>query len=210
MAFSEGNRHRIDCRPQNWSCPVQTGQFESGKNYEFLWKLPLQGCVPFSGQTFFFDGEVEAGATVERHRERVIIDIKIRAKGEAACSRCLEKVELAFDNEFRYFYVSSFDESEKEAAESDEHAVLTSKNTTSIDIADQVWETLVMALPEKVLCREDCKGICPVCGSNRNYENCSCGESGRDPRLDVLADILSEKKPEDDRKGGTENGGTQK
>ncbi|KUL03338.1 MAG: Uncharacterized protein XE12_0521 [Synergistales bacterium 54_9] len=165
MGFSEGNRQRIDSRPQNWNCPVQTGQFESGKNYEFLWILPLQGYVPFGGQTF---------------------------------------------NEFRYFYVSSFDESEKEAAESDEHTVLTSKNTTSIDIADQVWETLVMALPEKVLCREDCKGICPVCGSNRNYENCSCGESGRDPRLDVLADILSEKKPEDDRKGGTEHGGTQK
>jgi len=199
----------LDSRPKKWDCSVQYRQFERARSYEFFWELPLYGTVVYGGQPFRFDGNVEAYVTMQRQGERVIADIRIRAQAEAPCSRCLEKTDLALEHEFRYFYVSSSEEEEK-AADLDEHAVLLEKEASTLDICDQIWETLVMAFPEKVLCQPDCKGLCPVCGCNRNREVCSCDPMERDPRFAVLAEALAEEKKRKGKKGGTKHGGTQK
>lgn len=57
---------------------------------------------------------------------------------------------------------------------------------------DRVVETeTTLALPMKPLCRDDCRGLCPVCGGNRNVVQCSCAERAPDPRLAVLRDLAS-------------------
>jgi uncharacterized protein len=208
MASARKGLSYLDTRPRGWDCTVQAGQFERGRAYEFFWELPLHGIIVYDGQEFLFDGELEAKVTMQRQGERVIADIGIRAQAEAPCSRCLEKTELALNHEFRYFYISS-DEDEEEAADRDEHTVFVGEESTSLDISDQIWETLVMSFPEKVLCRADCKGICPVCGSNKNHEECSCEKSAIDPRLAVLADALEDEKRQNNGKGGTKHGSTQ-
>ncbi|MDR1490915.1 MAG: DUF177 domain-containing protein [Desulfovibrio sp.] len=58
-----------------------------------------------------------------------------------------------------------------------------------INPAALAWEEFVLALPAKPLCRNDCRGLCPVCGKNNNRESCSCANEGADPRLDVLRGI---------------------
>ena len=55
-----------------------------------------------------------------------------------------------------------------------------------VNLAPLVRETLLLALPTKPLCREDCRGLCPRCGANRNGAECGCREEWRDPRLEVL------------------------
>jgi uncharacterized protein len=55
-----------------------------------------------------------------------------------------------------------------------------------INPAALAWEEFSLALPVKPLCRENCLGLCPVCGKNRNLESCSCDTDGADPRLSVL------------------------
>jgi uncharacterized protein len=55
-----------------------------------------------------------------------------------------------------------------------------------IDLRQLVREQCYLALPMKPLCREDCKGLCPVCGINRNREACSCDTAWVDPRFDAL------------------------
>jgi uncharacterized protein len=55
-----------------------------------------------------------------------------------------------------------------------------------IDLTEVVREQLYLALPMKPLCREDCKGLCPVCGVNRNRETCTCQEVWVDPRMAAL------------------------
>ena len=56
----------------------------------------------------------------------------------------------------------------------------------TLDLAPQVWESVLLLLPSKVLCREDCAGLCPRCGADLNEGPCSCeGEEG-DPRFEVL------------------------
>ncbi|MGC9371750.1 MAG: DUF177 domain-containing protein [Thermovirgaceae bacterium] len=209
MSPERKNLPRLDSRPKKWDCSVQYGQFERGRAYRFFWELPLYGTVVYGGQTFRFNGSLEAHANMQRQGERVIADIRVRAQSEAPCSRCLEKTDLALEHEFRYFYNSSSDEEEK-AADLDEHTVLIEKEAGTLDISHQVWETLVMAFPEKVLCRPDCKGLCPVCGCNRNRKVCSCEPTEGDPRFAVLAEALAEEKERKGKKGGTKHGGTQK
>lgn len=61
-----------------------------------------------------------------------------------------------------------------------------------LDLDELVYTEVVVSFPMKHLCREDCKGICPSCGKNLNDGKCGCETKQTDPRLQALADLLSE------------------
>ena len=58
-----------------------------------------------------------------------------------------------------------------------------------LDLDSLVREDMILALPAKILCRDDCKGLCQYCGKNLNLGSCSC-KKPIDPRLQALADLL--------------------
>jgi uncharacterized protein len=58
-------------------------------------------------------------------------------------------------------------------------------------LEDALREQVLLALPLKVICREDCRGLCPHCGTNLNIGQCSCAEPAEDPRWAALKDIRS-------------------
>ena len=59
----------------------------------------------------------------------------------------------------------------------------------SLQLEDVLREQVLLAVPLKVVCRDDCKGLCPSCGVNRNAESCSCAPPLGDPRWSALKDI---------------------
>ena len=59
-----------------------------------------------------------------------------------------------------------------------------------IDLGEVMREQFFLALPMKPLCRPDCKGLCPICGANRNRQQCECREEWVDPRLAGLKNLL--------------------
>lgn len=61
-----------------------------------------------------------------------------------------------------------------------------------LDVEELVRSALILELPSRFLCREDCKGLCPKCGCDLNENTCSCDMNERDPRWDVLKDFFSE------------------
>lgn len=61
-----------------------------------------------------------------------------------------------------------------------------------LDLDELVYTEVIISLPMKHLCREDCKGICPSCGKNLNDTECNCETKQIDPRLQALADLLKE------------------
>lgn len=61
-----------------------------------------------------------------------------------------------------------------------------------LDLTETLRQSVVAAQPMKPLCREDCSGLCPECGANRNDEICTCGDGVRDPRWGALASLLRE------------------
>lgn len=100
----------------------------------------------------------------------------------AACGRCAEAFELPVDESFE-----EFEELPAEGQESAEDArVAEEGGTLRLDLGAVLWERLVLALPARPLCDESCKGLCPKCGGNRNFQECACGDDDGDARLAAL------------------------
>ncbi len=113
------------------------------------------------------------------------------------CGRCLEGFDVATDLPIDLMYLPHSENSgEGESELSDEDLSTAFYREEQIDLAQMVREQFQLSLPMKPLCRDDCDGLCPACGINRNRERCSCDTSWRDPRLAALETLLS-----DGRKG---------
>jgi DUF177 domain-containing protein len=64
-------------------------------------------------------------------------------------------------------------------------------DTDEIDLGTVIETETTLALPMKPLCRDECQGLCPVCGGNRNLVQCSCQQRAPDPRLAALKDLAA-------------------
>lgn len=97
-----------------------------------------------------------------------------------ACDRCLVDGEYPFLVEVTWRFVAAEplsgegEEVVLAAEELDDPAMDYTYHGTEIDLGPVLWEEAEMALPAKFICREDCRGLCPVCGGNLNDESCAC------------------------------------
>jgi uncharacterized protein len=73
------------------------------------------------------------------------------------------------------------------------------------DLIRPLREELILAAPEFPVCSDTCRGLCPVCGNNRNESECDCRSTGGDPRWDVLKSLVSDEQPLDAADPGEEN-----
>ena len=99
------------------------------------------------------------------------------------CDRCLEDVEVPFSLDFEK-HVNLEAENDKE---SDETNYIDGYN---LDVDKLLYNEILIGWPMKVLCSEDCKGICSVCGQNLNEGTCDCEDTGLDPRMSVIRDVF--------------------
>jgi uncharacterized protein len=117
------------------------------------------------------------------------------AEGEGECDRCTEPVALRLDREFQTIYVpvdrGPAEAGDLELREGDLDIAF--YDGAGIEVADIFWEQVALSLPAKVLCREDCRGICPQCGADRNRTECDCSGETRQGPFEVLK-TLREKK----------------
>lgn len=114
-----------------------------------------------------------------------------------ACSRCVEPVKLPIDEKVRVTFMPPHElpaddedagaaDPEAEGAEvAEEDLDLFPYDGESVDLEPLFREQFVLAVPFAPLCREDCKGLCPQCGIDRNTSTCTC-EPPIDPRLAAL------------------------
>lgn len=112
-----------------------------------------------------------------------------RVSGEVglACSRCLEPFALPIESDFDLRYVprtENVGEGETEVEEDDLATAF--YDDEQIDLAHLIMEQFQLALPMKPLHSEDCKGLCPRCGTNLNTGSCDCNVTWEDPRLAAL------------------------
>lgn len=115
---------------------------------------------------------------------------RIRASVDHDCDRCLKELQRELDADFDlFFYPMTMIDEGGEAAISMEEAELGFFEGTGVALADVVREQLLLWLPARSLCKPDCKGICPLCGADRNQAHCECRESFTDPRWDALRQL---------------------
>ena len=63
---------------------------------------------------------------------------------------------------------------------------------SNLDVDRLIYDEILVNWPMKVLCREDCKGICRKCGTNLNYKPCSCDRTEPDPRMAAIQDVFNQ------------------
>ena len=131
----------------------------------------ISGKVRLSGHEVFVNGHVETRVQVE-------------------CDRCLQQVELPVNSDFSLEYITGSDYESSEVAELTEAEMSVAVfDGDAIDVDEIVKEQVLLAVPTRMLCREDCKGICPECGVDRNTGECSCVTDDIDPRWAALKNL---------------------
>lgn len=100
----------------------------------------------------------------------------------ANCLRCLKQVVTASDIKVEESFV--------EVSNSDDVDAYTFEGNV-VDIDKPLMDNIILALPMKIICSEDCKGLCKTCGTNLNIKNCNCDERKIvDPRMEILKDYF--------------------
>lgn len=135
---------------------------------------------------------------VEEHhgKNQVIKDIRLRGRLSTGldlqCARCLEPVKQDVKRDFELLYRPlGVDAGRDELSVTDAEAEIGYYEGDGVLLEDVLREQVLLALPLKITCREDCKGLCPQCGKNLNQEQCSCVIEVEDPRWAALKEVRS-------------------
>lgn len=149
--------------------------------------IRLVGPLAFSGQ-------------VENMGDRLYVMGKVHATVELSCSRCAETITLEVNAPFSEMFSNH-----KEVVEMGSEEEISFFEGDLIDIASHIARAILLELPMKALCREECKGLCPECGVNLNLGECQCGEQDMDPRFLALKKLVNPSSTE----GGVSSGSTE-
>src|SRR5262249_40063192 len=120
---------------------------------------------------------------------------EIRVKGhlavpmQADCDRCLEPARFPIDSDFELYYRPVAEGYGEEKHLDAGEAEMGFYEGDGIELNDVLREFVLLALPMQRLCTEDCKGICPVCGQNRNQKECGCHANASDDRWAALKEL---------------------
>jgi uncharacterized protein len=137
-----------------------------------------------------FHGEVLLNCKMDKSHSQIVLDCDITAAANFLCDRCAANLDWELKNHFQNIYL--FAKKEEEAEESDIYFL--SPDNDKIDLNADVAEYAQLSIPLKVLCKDDCKGLCPRCGINLNENSCNCDTKETDPRwapLNKLKDELN-------------------
>lgn len=125
-------------------------------------------------------------ATIDKTGRQLFLKSEIRTEATLTCDRCLAEFQNELATQYRIVYVTD-ELTAKE--EEDAEIQFLSPDANLLDLGEDVRQFLVLAIPQKILCSEECKGLCPECGTNRNVKSCKCAAREADPRWDTLKKI---------------------
>jgi len=142
------------------------------------------------------DGEeprrCEADVDVRKNEQRVHLDGRLALDLDLPCSRCLEPVTVGQARDIHAVLLLKLADDEGEVELADDQLDESYLDGDVIDVPELIREQVLLSLPPKPLCSEDCKGLCPGCGADLNHEECSCDGPPLDPRLAPLANLKIE------------------
>ena len=154
----------------NMEAPLEMTAFRNGTEcFEIVEKTPI---------SFMFTN-IEAG--------KVRAEGNVRLTLSANCDRCLTETTVALDLDFEHCLVSH-------DIPSEDPEDLSFMEGDQLDTETFVYNEISVNWPAKILCRNDCKGLCPKCGQNLNERDCGCDTFVPDPRMAVIQDIFNANK----------------
>ncbi|NPV92155.1 MAG: DUF177 domain-containing protein [Firmicutes bacterium] len=123
----------------------------------------------------------------------ILVDLAASSTVRLECSCCLAPIEYPLHLKLNLAFVHQDDLAElgiENDLEADDEEYYQVYKDQPFDIGELVAEHLLVSLPMKPVCREDCKGLCSMCGKDLNLGACGCEETTIDPRMEVLRGLL--------------------
>jgi len=128
--------------------------------------------------------ELVGNVRVTRTAKGLLVQARLRAIVQAECVRCLTDILQPLEIEFTELYAFTLN--------SVTESGLILPENGKIDLTPIVREEMLVAIPINPLCKQDCKGLCPVCGENLNETTCHHEDENADPRLSALKSLLDD------------------
>jgi uncharacterized protein len=143
-----------------------------GALHEYFVKAPLQVSLAYyrAGTEIFISGTLHTATT-------------------ATCSRCAEEFDVPGQRGFRYVFAPEALSNNHDFSLKSEDLEFSFYQGDEVDLTPLIREQALLALAQRPLCREDCRGLCPQCGANLNLGDCGCITAHPDPRLAVLRSL---------------------
>jgi len=148
------------------------GTLARGARREYLLKAPIQVSLSYyrAGGEIFLSGSVDVAMA-------------------AVCSRCAEEFELPNHRAFRYVLGPQVMSDHNEVALRAEDLEFSFYYGDEVDLSPLIREQVLLALTARPLGRDECRGLCAICGANLNERNCGCTVEIADPRFAVLRNL---------------------
>jgi uncharacterized protein len=170
------------------------------KAEDFSQKLNLEEspeALELEAEGATFEKQIRVELWVNQSQDQVICRGKARTSVKLECSRCLTEYDQKISSDLDFVIdlrenLSSGSIGDGMKSEEEGYFVADS-SATFFEIDDLVRDALILSLPLKPLCSEDCKGLCPICGTDLNRSQCDCVKEKTDPRWDQLKGLLKKK-----------------
>ncbi len=178
-------------KPSNWVFELETPELgEDTGSTSRSWEKTVDSSLSYAGQIFAFKEPLKVYAEAQWADGGLSVSIAIEMLLSASCSRCLAPADIDILNDLMYLYtLRKKGAPEEDSGEEEVIFVPVDSWRNTIDISDQVWESVILSLPLQVLCSQECRGICPQCGKPLNEGDCGCSPVRTDPRLEKLLDV---------------------
>ncbi len=118
----------------------------------------------------------------------IVVRGSVQAPLDQECRRCLEPVPGVLDEEVTLVFLPATEP----GMEDDGDTRLFEADAAELDLGEALREEMILAIDPYVVCRPECRGLCPQCGANLNTETCACTTDEPDPRWDTLRALKEE------------------
>jgi uncharacterized protein len=147
--------------------------------------------VEGEGDAYRIVAPVDLAFEIHKDKDKFRLVGTVTTELELPCSRCLDPFRLPVAAPFDLRYLPASEVSTESEREVDDEDLETSYyQNDAIDLNELLREQFYLALPMKPLCQDNCRGLCPQCGTNLNTGSCDCAPVWEDPRLAPLKNLL--------------------
>lgn len=151
--------------------------------------LPVDSLLDLSGQDIkhyakFFKNPIKINGSVKNDFGMITLKYTVSFSYTDSCISCLKQINIDKETEFVHNLKISRD---LDAGDFGSEVIVTGEE---LDLGKIVLEDIILTCETDLLCKEDCKGLCPKCGTDLNEHTCSCIQKEVDPRFAVLLDYM--------------------
>jgi uncharacterized protein len=128
--------------------------------------------------------------SIAREFDHIRVNGRVETSLRLDCARCLVEYQLDINSPFTIFFMRTLEIAQDEEVElADNDLISSTYEGNEIDFTSEITEQIILEIPIKPLCRDDCRGLCPNCGAELNVADCSCGREDANFRFSALKDL---------------------